>query len=167
ATNITAAKIDAKLILQNGTVIEDLINVDAFSRFEPLTYSFTRSTNFDDGAWRHRGTLIVNVPAGKPFIEFVDLTAISTRSGSNTTCDAYIVVKRNGNSSSVSAGELFGEARSQAGAGTVSDSRNVMRRISGASTVRYDIWTWNTLQTSANQTGSVTVKCDSGIWVFT
>lgn len=169
ATNITADKIDAALILQNGTVIEDLIDVDTFSRFEPIQYTstITRSSgqSYDEGAWTHHGTVIVNKPADKPCIEFVDVLASASLSGSGAR-DAYIMIRRNGNATNVASGETFASARAQTNT-TVRVSETRMRGGTlGEPSIRYDIWTWNSCSAGGSSSVTITTTCDSGVWVF-
>lgn len=169
ATNITAEKIDAKLILQNGTVIEDLIDVDVFSRFEPIYYTSTitreKGGTYSEGQWTHHGTIIVNKPADKPCIEFVNLEAYAYLDGQGSR-DAYIGIKRNGSSTNVSAGEDFGQARAQTNTLTTLSASRYRGAGLGETTIRYDIWTYN--ECSAGNNSSVTIRttCDSGVWVF-
>lgn len=169
AQNITAEKIDAALILQNGSVIEDLIDVDTFSRFEPIVYSFTRTVSggqgYAEGNWTLHGTVIVNKPADKPCVEFMSVEAYGYRSGSGGN-DSYIVVKRGGNGT-VASGEIVVEARVLNANNTVTNSKTIMRGgLLGESSIRYDIWTWNAVSSTNNSTSTISVKCDSGVWVF-
>ncbi|MCG8271568.1 hypothetical protein MIC97_08640 [Aquamicrobium sp. NLF2-7] len=168
AQNITADKIDAALILQNGSVIEDLIDVDTFSRFEPIVYSFTRTVSggqtYDEGQWTLHGTVIVTKPVDKPCIEFMNVEAFASLSGSGNR-DAFIIVKRGGNGT-VASGEEVVRARMQ-GNGTVTDTKTIMRGgLLNETSIRYDIWTWNSCAAGGSSNATISVKCDSGVWVF-
>ncbi len=168
ATNITADKIDAALILQNGSVIEDLIDVDTFSRFEPIQYSDTRTVaggqTYSEPNWTLHGTVIIDKPADKPCIEFMSVEAYANLSGSGGR-DAYIRVTRGGNGT-VGSGEDVVKARMQ-GNGSVTDSKTIMRGgLLNETSIRYDIWTRNSCAAGGSSNATISVKCDSGVWVF-
>ncbi len=169
AINFTAEKIDAKLILQDGSVIEDLIDVDTFSRFEPVYYSFTRTLGkgslYRETGWTHHGTVIVNKPSDKPCIEFINLKAVATLSGTGDV-DAYIIVRRNGNATSVTSGEMVAEARAAPNNTKIVSNSQMRGAINAETSIRYDIWTWNDGRTANNSTGYIETTCDSGVWVF-
>ncbi len=162
-------KFDAALILQNGSVIEDLIDVDTFSRFEPIQYTFSRSVSGGQNAgeaWTHRGTVIVDKPSDKPCIEFVSLETLTSMSGTGNAT-GRMLVKRNGNDTDVNAGEEFARAFTTGPNQTATVSETRMRGGTlGESTIRYDIWTDYSLAAGGSSSGSVSFKCDSGVWVF-
>ncbi|MET3662509.1 phage tail protein [Aquamicrobium ahrensii] len=161
-------KFDAALILQNGSVIEDLIDVDTFSRFEPIQYSFYHyfpNGSSANDALTNRGTVIVDKPADKPCIEFIDIEVISIRSGTGAV-NGRLVLTRNGDGVNPTSGEQVAYAQVTTNQ-TVKISENRMRGGTlGETTIRYDIWTdWGgALAGSSN--GSISIKCDSGVWVF-
>jgi len=169
ATNITAAKLDAAAVLQNGTLITELLSIGAVTEYEPIYYTFTRSVggggSYDEGGWTHHGTVIVTIPTGMPAIEFLNLTASGSRSGGTAGFDAYIVIRRNGNATSVSSGEATIQARRDNSNGTTNASATTFIQA-GTATVRYDIWTWNTLLASPGDSANLTVTCSSGVLVW-
>lgn len=162
-------KFDAALILQNGSVIEDLIDVDTFSRFEPIQYTFSRSVSGGQNAgeaWTHRGTVIVSKPSDKPCIEFVSLETVTSMSGTGNAV-GRMLVKRNGSDTDVNDGEEFARAFTTGPNQTATVSETRMRGGTlGESTIRYDIWTDYSLAAGGSSSGSVSFKCDSGVWVF-
>jgi hypothetical protein len=165
AVNFTADKIDAKLILQNGSVIEDLIDVDTFSRFEPIQYN-RLITGGSTGNFTLVGTVIVTKPSDKPCIEFINVEVVTATSGGGSNAWGWVKVRRNGNASDPNSGEAFAEAYAQNSNQTVTVSETKMRGGTlGESTLRYDIWVHYTAFASSGS-ASVSIKCDSGVWVF-
>lgn len=165
AVNFTAEKIDAKLILQNGSVIEDLIDVDTFSRFEPIQYN-RLITSGSTGNFTLVGTVIVTKPSDKPCIEFIGVEVVTATSGGGSNAWGWVKVRRNGNASDPNSGEAFAEAYAQNSNQTVTVSETKMRGGTlGESTLRYDIWVHYTAFASSGS-ASVSIKCDSGVWVF-
>lgn len=169
AVNFTAEKIDAKLILQNGSVIEDLIDVDTFSRFEDLPYTlekyFPKGASGSSGGWYLAGTLIIDKPADKPCMEFIDINLNVTRDGAGSV-GCSILIKRNGDGTDLNSGDdvIYRNATAN-WSETISETK--MRSATLAeSALRYDLWVSWAGSLAGNSTGSISFKCNSGVWVF-
>lgn len=92
ATNITADKLDAAQILQDGTLITDLFAFGAVTQWDDLGFNFSQSysgainpaiyppTGIND--WTTVKSVVVDNPMGNPLIQFVNLRVNATLSGS-------------------------------------------------------------------------------------
>ncbi|MBZ9704601.1 MULTISPECIES: hypothetical protein [unclassified Mesorhizobium] len=87
AGNISAKSLDANVVLQNGTVITDLIAGNAITDWD--TDSFFTSTGFDQASFVTRCTITVNNTGGIPVLVFVQMN--STRSGGSGTITYQLV----------------------------------------------------------------------------
>lgn len=167
ADNITAAKLDAAEILQDGTLITDLFAFESVTEYEPVTYSYDSGVrsgvyNYDEGTYTHHGTVIVSNPAATPFIEFASVTVFGTITGTGSV-DLFATVKRNGSASNVADGDILANAARSTTGTTNSAQPNTNFRNLGETTVRYDIWTWNELLVGGSSTGRITTTVNCGV----
>ncbi len=167
ATNITADKLDAVEILQDGTLITELMAFEAVTEFTSAAYedirSFGGGASYNEGAWTHHVTAVLSNPAATPIIEFINLEAYATKSGTGGV-DAYIVARRNGDATSVASGEAAGSARRQTGSdgnGTTVFSATSFRNFEETD-FRIDIWTWNSATIAGSSSGALRVKSTCG-----
>lgn len=160
ADNITADKIDAALILQDGTAITDLIALDAISEYNPINYVHTFTTPNvylnDPSPGVKVATVVVNNPYTKPSLEFIYLEADGTTNDAGGSADAFIYIQRDG--------VTVAQCRSNK-AGLKQYSQTLWLPA-GPATYTYDIYRWDTAGWGSSKTGRCNVKCSSYNWVF-
>lgn len=104
ATNITADKLDARLILQEGSLITDLLAFNAVTEWVPMQWSryVSKPPNgygYSDGAWITVKTVVIDIPPNRPMIEFMNIRSRAYKTGGNGnfhSIDLYTRIMRNG-----------------------------------------------------------------------
>lgn len=161
AENITADKLDAAQVLQNGTLITDLIAFNAVTWHEPIEYVYVNegpsSTINDPAPGVLVETVVVDNPYSTPLIEFIYLEADGWTDTPGGIADAFIVVKRDG--------ETIANIRSN-NQGIQRYSHTVFLPA-GPVTYVYEIIRWNnTFWGGSGYSGRCNVKCLSGNWFW-
>lgn len=162
ATNITADKIDARLILQDGTLVTDLLAFNAVTDWVPMQWSrfVSKPPNgfgYDDGGWITVKTVVIDIPANRPMIEFMNIRSRGYKTGGNgniTGIDLYTRIMRNG--------VLLLQQRLQTSSTGVAASSTTFT-ADHEGTITYEIMVWHTFGSQPDVQWLFEVVCDCGV----
>ncbi len=162
ATNITADKLDAAEVLQDGTLITDLLAFNAVTDWVPMQWSryVSKPPNgfgYDDGGWITVKTVVIDIPANRPMIEFMNIRSRGYKTGGNgniTGIDLYTRIMRNG--------VLLLQQRLQTSSTGVAASSTTFT-ADHEGTITYEIMVWHTFGSQPDVQWLFEVVCDCGV----
>lgn len=145
--------------IQNLSVDTIKIKNNAVTDYTPITYSWSRTLSggqtYDDGAWVTRLTVAVSNPLNVPLVEYLNLRARATLSGSGAA-DAYIRIRRGG--------IAIGSIRAQGNVGWQSFSASSF--IEAGTSATYYIDVWNNGSAGSSSTAIIAVESTSGVLLW-
>lgn len=161
ATNITADKLDAAQILQDGTLITDLFAFGAVTQYDALDYYFSQSYSgtinpaiyppTGINGWTTVKSVVVDNPMGNPLIQFVNFRVNATLSGSGTVI-AQIRLLRD---------SVQVASRTSIGQGQMTFSATDFVN-EGKTSYHYEVQVSNAVQLGSSSNGYLLVESTSG-----